>query len=129
MIFGGIWLLALVLLALWSALAWMSYSLMNMVVGLPWHEVMTQLKGVSVPAPFNEWWAFMVDLLGPLLEGTHGLLQSLLAFAGSALPVVVIVVWALGALILLAVAIAGTLGVVWWRKNKGSGLSLLKPKF
>jgi hypothetical protein len=128
MLIGGIWLLALVLLALWSAFAWMSYALMNMVVGLPWNEVVIQLKGLSVPAPFNEWWAFTVDLLGPVLEGMHGLLQVLLSFVGGALPVVVIVVWALGAFMLLALAVAGTLGVVWWKKNQASKLQPFKPQ-
>jgi hypothetical protein len=114
----GIWLLAFVLLLLWSAFAWMCHALLGMLSGLPWEQLLSQLKGLSLPAPLGEWWAVMVDLLAPVLQVSLPILQGLLSFAGSALPVIVFVIWLFGTLALLIIAIAGTLGAVWWRKNR-----------
>jgi hypothetical protein len=114
----GIWLLAFVLLLLWSAFAWMAHALLGMLTGLPWEQVLSKLKSLSLPAPFAEWWAVMVDLFAPVLQVSVPILQSLLSFAGGALPVIVFVVWLLGALALLIIAIAGTVGAIWWRKNR-----------
>jgi hypothetical protein len=116
----AIWLLALILLLFWSAFAWMIHALLGMLSGLPWEQVLSKLKGLSLPAPFGEWWVMMVDLLAPVLQVSLPLLQGLLSFAGGALPVIVFVVWLLGATVLLLIAIAATVGGVWWRKNSAS---------
>lgn len=113
----AIWLVAFLLLLLWSAFAWMSHALLGMVSGLPWSQVMDQLKALNPPEPFGQWWAFAVDLLAPALEISLPILQGMLSFAGGALPVLVFVVWAFGALTLLLIASAATVGAVLWRKN------------
>jgi hypothetical protein len=114
----AIWLIALILLLFWSAFAWMSHALLGMISGLPWEQVLGQLKGVSLPEPFGAWWTVMVDLLAPVLQVSLPLLQGLLSFAGGALPVIVFVLWLIGAVILLLIAVATTVGAVLWRKNR-----------
>jgi hypothetical protein len=113
----AIWLIALILLLFWSAFAWMSHALLGMISSLPWEQVLGQLKGISLPEPFGAWWAIMVDLLAPVLQFSVPILQGLLSFAGGALPVIVFVLWLIGAVILLLLAIAATLGAAFWRKN------------
>ncbi len=116
----AIWLLALILLLFWSAFAWMTHALLGMLSGLPWEQVLSKLKSLSPPEPLGQWWSMMVDLLAPVLQVSVPLLQGLLSFAGSALPVIVFVIWLLGAFVLLLIAIAATVGGVWWRKNRNS---------
>jgi hypothetical protein len=113
----AIWLLAFILLLFWSAFAWMSHALLGMISGLPWEQVLGQLKGISVPEPFSAWWTVLVDMLAPVLQFSVPLLQGLLSFAGSALPVIVFVLWLIGAVLLLVLAIAATFGAAFWRKN------------
>jgi hypothetical protein len=121
----AIWLLALILLFFWSAFAWMSHVLLGMISGLPWEQVLGQLKGMSLPEPFGAWWTVMVDLLAPVLQVSVPLLQGLLSFAGGALPVIVFVLWLIGAVILVILAILATVGVAFWRKNHASTKSKL----
>jgi hypothetical protein len=116
----GIWLLAFLLLLLWSAFAWMTHALLGMIAGAPWEQLLSQLKGISPPEPFGAWWAFTVDLLAPFLQFSLPILQGLLSFAGSALPVILIVIWAIGGLVLLLLAGAATFAAVLWRKNRAS---------
>jgi hypothetical protein len=113
----AIWLLALILLFFWSAFAWMSHALLSMISSLPWEQVLGQIKGISLPEPLGAWWAVMVDLLAPVLQFSVPILQGLLSFAGSALPVIVFVLWLIGAALLLLLAIAATMGAAFWRKN------------
>jgi hypothetical protein len=114
----AIWFIALIVLLFWSAFAWMCHALLGMISGLPWEQVLSQLKGISVPEPFGAWWMMMVDLLAPVLQVSVPLLQGLLSFAGSALPVIVFVAWLIGAVILVLIAVAATVGAVLWRKNR-----------
>ncbi len=116
----AIWLLALILLLFWSAFVWMSYALLGMVAGAPWDQLLSQLKGLSLPEPLGQWWVMMVDLLAPTVQLTLPILQGLLSFAGSALPVMVGVIWVLGSLAVLLVTIAATIALVWWRKSRAS---------
>ncbi len=113
----AIWLLAVMLLLLWSAFALMSHALLGLVSGAPWEQLLAQLKAVSVPEVIAPWWTPMVDALAPLLQASLPLLQGLLSFAGSALPVVVIILWAIGGLILVLLAVAATVAAVMWRKK------------
>jgi fumarate reductase subunit D len=113
----AIWVLALILLLFWSAFAWMSHALLSMISSVPWEQVLGQLKGISLPEPFGAWWAIAVDMLAPVLQFSVPLLQGLLSFAGSALPVIAFVLWLIGAVLLLLLAIAATFGVAFWRKN------------
>lgn len=114
----AIWLLALILLLFWSAFAWMCHAVLGMISDAPWEQLLTQLKDLSFPEPLGQWWSTMVDILAPMLQASLPILQGLLSFVGSALPVIVIVFWALGVLALLLVAIAATLGAIWWRKSR-----------
>lgn len=116
----GIWLVAFLLLLLWSAFAWMAHALLGMLAGAPWEQLLSQLKGISPPEPFGAWWSFSVDLLAPVLQFSLPILQGLLAFAGSALPVILIVIWALGGLILLVLAGVATFAAVLWRKKRAN---------
>lgn len=114
----AIWLLAFLLMLLWSAFVWMTHALLGMIAGAPWEQLLKQLKGISPPEPFGAWWAFSVDLLAPVLQFSLPLLQGLMSFAGGALPVILVVLWAVGGLILLALAIAATFAAVLWRKKR-----------
>ena len=116
----AIWLVALVLLVLWSAFAWASHAVLGMIAGLPWEQVLSQLKNIHLPEPFGAWWAMMVDLLAPILQVSLPLLQGLMSFAGGAIPVIVVVLWLLGAIALLLLAIAATVGAALWRKSGAS---------
>ncbi|MBS7808084.1 hypothetical protein [Variovorax sp. PCZ-1] len=114
----AIWLLAFLLLLLWSAFAWMTHALLGMLAGAPWEQLLSQLKGISPPEPFGAWWAFTVDLMAPVLQFSLPILQGLLSFAGGALPVILIVIWAIGALILLALAGVATFAAILWHKKR-----------
>lgn len=113
----AIWVLALVLLLFWSAFAWATHAVLGMIAGLPWEQVLSQLKSIHLPEPFSAWWALMVDVIAPILQVSLPLLQGLMSFAGGAIPVIVVVLWLLGAIALLLLAIAATVGAALWRKN------------
>jgi hypothetical protein len=114
----AIWLIALFVLLLWSAFAWMCHALLGMIVGLPWEQVLAQLKVVNLPEPFGAWWTMMVDLFAPVLQASLPALQGLLSFAGGTLPVMLGVVWFIGAALVLLAAIVATVGAALWRKNR-----------
>ncbi|TAG24711.1 MAG: hypothetical protein EAZ37_15410 [Burkholderiales bacterium] len=124
----GIWLLALILLLLWSAFAWMVHALLGMLAGAPWEQLLSQLKGISPPEPFGQWWTFTVDLLAPALQLSLPILQGLLSFAGGALPVILIVLWVIGGVLLLLLAAAATFAAVLWRKKR-TGMNAQRPRY
>jgi hypothetical protein len=110
--FIAIWLLALLLLGLWTAAAWGLASLLGtdgawVAKAEPWlHKL-----------PFGDWletwFPQWIDVAHALLEA----LQALLGWLGGMGPVLVWALWAVGALVLLLLAGLISLVVVAVRRN------------
>ena len=58
------------------------------------------------------------ESFGPLMQWLGSLLQGSAGWLTAALPVMAWMIWGLGAALVIALAIAGTVGIVWWKKQK-----------
>jgi hypothetical protein len=125
-----VWIMAVLLLALWSATVWLSHAALQLIVGMPWNEAWAAVQKIELPAllkPFIEpWlgdaWIGMLQALAPLLQWLGSLLQGSSGLITGSLPVIAWLIWAVGALALLALAALGS-GALWWmRKQKAQKL-------
>ena len=108
-----IWVVALLFLGLWSLAGWGLVRLLAM--DGSW---VAAIEPLLHKMPFGDllerWLPTWQDMLRLLLD----MLQSALAWVGTAAPVVVTVVWALGAALLLLCAGLLTLLVVLMRRHE-----------
>ena len=113
-----IWFVALVFLAFWTGLMWLAHKLVALLAQWPWELALDKLKALPMPPGFADWWVEMVTMATPLLLWSQSLLQGLLQMSGSAMPVILFVVWLVGAGLLLTLALLLT-GAAWWfQRNK-----------
>jgi hypothetical protein len=134
----AIWMIGLLLLTLWSATVWLGYSLSHLALTLPWQQAATSAAQLQIPEilkPFldpivlifsGESWANWVQGLAPLMQWLGNLLQGSAGWLTAALPLVAWLIWGLGALLIVALAAAGSAGLWFWRRrttSSGSGMS------
>jgi hypothetical protein len=107
-----IWIVAVVGLALWSALAWGLYKLLSLEPN--WA---TDARGVIERVPYGEvidrWFAGWREMAQLALELT----QSALGFVGSAAPLVAGIAWSMGVLLIVGAAALCSL-IVWMLRDK-----------
>lgn len=111
----AIWILALLGLALWSLVAWGLGALL----GMDARALVGDLKPLIDQIPYGALIEQWVPGWQGLLHATLDLAQTLLGWLGSAGPVLVWVLWGLGAAALLAVAGVLTLVVSLARRATG----------
>ncbi len=126
----GIWIVSLLVLMLWSTAVWLGYSITNFALTMPWDQATAALGQLQIPdvlKPFIDpillifadgslkTWA---ERFGPLMQWLGSLLQGSAGWLTAALPVMAWMIWGLGAALVIALAIAGTVGIVWWKKQK-----------
>lgn len=108
----AIWIITALLLALWSAAAWGLHALLA--GGVAWlGELEPLLRRIPYSDVVERWIPGWIDALKLAVE----LMQQALGWLGGAAPVLVWVVWALGALALLGVAALLSLVVALVRKS------------
>ena len=108
----AIWIVAAVLLALWSAAGWGLHALM--VGGVQW---MGELEPLLDRIPHSEWIERWMPGAIDAIRITLDVMQQVLGWMGGAAPALVWVVWAVGAVLLLGLALVLTLVVALVRKN------------
>lgn len=122
-----IWTLTLVVMALWSALAWTVYAVWNLLVTLPWPQVLVRLQaqGQALPPWLEPWlgpvwrvWLDAVTAAGPALEALGRLVQASAGWLADAMPVLLAVGWGLGAMVLLLVAAVASGATAWLGRSK-----------
>jgi hypothetical protein len=120
--------IGLCVLGLWTVLAWVTHQGWNVVAGMPWDQALPKLQELPIPPwLFGDWKAWVQDF-EPVLKWLMTLMQDALGWMGAGVPIVIWVVWALGALALLLVfgALAGA--AAWWKRSRArmspSGVAL-----
>lgn len=108
----AVWLVAGVLLGLWSLAGWGLHALLAS--GIQWAgELRPLLERIPLSAWIERWVPGWIDALHMAVD----LMQSLLVWLGGAAPVLVWLVWAIGALSLLGFALLLTMVIALVRKN------------
>jgi hypothetical protein len=107
-----IWILALLGMALWSALSWFLYKLLSMDTNWTYDArgVVDRLPGGEI---IDRWFPSWRDIAQFVLEVTG---QSL-GLIGDAAPLVTLLVWLLGALLIVGAAALCSL-IVWLLRDK-----------
>lgn len=117
-----IWCTALLLLGLWSAFVWGSWTLWQLAVDLPWDQARVAMQDWKLPPLlepwWGEWWTQARELLVPVLAWTWEALQTSGSWVRTAVPIVLWGVWTLGAMGVALVALAATVGVRVWRRQQ-----------
>lgn len=113
------WMVVLLLLAAWSLLVWLGHAVLAALLGgaggLPWRDLaLPESWTVWLPPAVSEGLTDLIDALRPPLEALAAQMPSLVG----ATTVLAWVVWALGALALLAAGAAAHAGLRWWRRNQ-----------
>lgn len=93
----AVWILVVLLLGLWSVASWGLYELLRLDPSR-----LGELKPLVDRIPFGDWLGQWLPGWDGMLRGLIDLGQVLLGWLGSAAPLIVGVVWAGGALLLLA---------------------------
>lgn len=108
----AIWILTLLGLALWSLVAWGLHALLGLDAG----ALMGDLKPLIAQIPYGSVIEQWIPGWQGLLQATLELSQTLLGWLGSAGPVLVWVLWGIGAATLLAIAAVLTVIVIVARR-------------
>lgn len=124
-----IWIVGAFLLMLWSGAMWLGFSITHFALTLPWDQATQALGQLQIPEllkPFLDpillifvggSWSAWVESFAPLMQWLGSLLQGSAGWLTSALPVLAWIIWALGALFLIALAAGGS-AALWWFKKK-----------
>jgi hypothetical protein len=108
----ALWIVTALLLALWTLAGWGLHELI--VGGVQWiGDLKPLIDRIPYAAIVEQWIPGWQDLL----KATLDLMQDLLGWMGGAAPVVVWIVWALGAALLLGLAGVMTLVIALVRRN------------
>ena len=121
MLYGLIWFLAATLFAFWSLAAWALHALAGWMAAGAGGLASVPGKVSAIPLP--EWLVQWLppgaaESIGALLSTLKPMIESALAFAPSAIgwvSPVVWVLWAIGSVVLLCLALAITLLVKNWQ--------------
>jgi hypothetical protein len=108
----AVWIVALCLLGLWSMAGWGLHALLAS--GVQWAgELKPLIERIPLSAWMERWLPGWIDALHMAAD----LMQAMLAWLGSAAPVLVWVIWAIGTVMLLGLALLLTMVIALVRKN------------
>ncbi|HYD76063.1 hypothetical protein [Ramlibacter sp.] len=120
--FAAVWILGLLALVLWSLTMWGVHALWTALVDVSWDVAVNRLPTLQLPPPLEPWfgeaWRQWLEAIGPWLAQAAPALDSVTGWAASAMPVLIWITWAVGALVLLLLtAVFGGI-VSWWRGRR-----------
>lgn len=117
--------LGVFMLALWSSLMWAAHGLWGLMTQVPWAEAVAQLKAIPTSGLLEPWlgpaWHEWIDAVAPFMQWLGALVQGSAAWLAGAVPVLLWLVWGLGAALLLVLMLAGAGAVMWFRKRQPVG--------
>jgi hypothetical protein len=111
-------IIGLCVLSLWTVLAWITHQGWNAVSGMPWEQALPKIQELPVPPWLFPDWKVWVQDFEPLLKWVMNVLNEALGWLGAGVPVVIWVIWALGALVLLLTFAALGAAAAWWKKSR-----------
>jgi hypothetical protein len=95
-----VWILAFISLGLWSLVAWALYALLGMDAAALLGDLRPLIQDLPYGSVIEQW----VPGWQALLHSTIGLAQTLLGWLGGAAGVIVIIIWGLGAAVVVGCA-------------------------
>ena len=117
----AVWLVGLLLLALWSLTMWAAYAAWGVLAGLPWDQAAEQVRTMQLPPAVEIWfggaWREWIDAAAPLIEWLVRLLQGSAGWLEGAVPVLIWIAWGVGALALLVLTGIAAGAVGWFRRR------------
>jgi hypothetical protein len=95
-----VWILAFIAIGLWSLVAWALYALLGLDAAALLGDLRPLIQDLPYGGVIEQW----VPGWQALLQSTIGLAQTLLGWLGGAAGVIVIIIWGLGAAVVLGCA-------------------------
>lgn len=118
----AVWLVGLVLLALWSLTMWAAHAAWGVLSDLPWDQAAERVRSLQLPPALEVWlgsaWREWIDAMAPLIEWLVRLLQGSAGWLQEAVPVLIWGVWGLGSLALLVLTAVAAGAVGWVRRRR-----------
>lgn len=108
-----VWILAFIAIGLWSLVSWALYALLGMDAAALVGDLRPLIEDVPYGSVIEQW----VPGWQALLQSTIGIAQTLLGWLGGAAGVIVLVIWGLGAAVVVGCAVLLTVIVRLLRKN------------
>jgi hypothetical protein len=112
----GIWVITALVIGLWSLVAWALHALL----GMDTTALLGDLKPLIDQLPYGAIIEHGVPGWQALLHSTLSLAQTLIGWVGGAGPVVVWIIWGVGAALLVGCGLILTLAAVLLRKGLSS---------
>jgi hypothetical protein len=119
----AVWALGLLLLVLWSAAMWAAHVGWTMLAALPWSQAVEAAQRIELPAWLELWigsaWRDWLSAAGPMIEWVMRTLQGSAHWLEGMVPILMLVMWAAGALCVLVLTVLAAGLVSWWRGRHG----------
>lgn len=127
-----IWIIGLLLLMLWSGAVWLGYSVTHIALTLPWDQATQALSQLQIPEllkpfidPFllifsADSWKTWAESFSPLMQWLSSFLKSSAGWLTGVLPAIAWIIWALGALCLIALSAGGSAALWFFKKRSAS---------
>jgi hypothetical protein len=110
----AVWVLALMAMVLWSLLAWALHALLGLDAAALVGDLRPLIQDVPYGGAIEQW----VPGWQALLHSTITLAQTLLGWLGGAAGVIVLIIWGLGAAVVLGVAALLTVIIRMLKKDR-----------
>ena len=118
----AVWTVGLLLLVLWSAAMWAAHVGWTMLASLPWSQAVEAAQSITLPAWLETWagtaWREWLDTAGPMIEWVMRNLQHSAGWLEGLVPILLLVLWAAGALCLLLLTTLVGVFVDWLRRRR-----------
>lgn len=110
------------LLALWTALAWAVHAVWGLLGTLPWAQALDRLQALPLPEWLAPWfgtgWRAWLEAAEPLLRQAGTWLQTSAGWLGDAVSVLIWLTWGLGTVLVLLMAGLSAGAVAWSRRGR-----------
>jgi hypothetical protein len=121
----AVWAVGLLLLGLWSLAVWALHLFWGALSSLSWAEALERLRASQLPALLEPWlggfWEPLVASVEPWLGVLRPWLETSAGWLSGAMPVLLWLLWGLGAAVLLVLTLLGVVGLTWWRGRRTGG--------